>query len=342
MSNSPIFVAGTSRSGTTLTSEILGRHSRIFAPRSIDFLRSVDALRTQIGGHATTATARKAVLDRVGAFYSRSNDAPEQASVEQLIRTTDVARSMLSAHSLIEMCAIFLNAQATQVEKSRWVRHAPGTLYDLPRLFSLFPDAKVILCARNPLDYLVSYRDSFKRAERRNRIHEVRRLQKLYHPVITSLLWLASMRAARRALERYPDRVLLSRYEDLVADPEVQVRRICTFIGIEFEASMLAIAGNNSSEIVSRRGIFAISVGRWRDKLSEADAYIGQMICGREMRRLGYAPVSLRFDIAQVSWRILTTPFFACSALFANSNKRTSALSYLIKRLSPLVRLRRA
>jgi hypothetical protein len=47
----------------------------------------------------------------------------------------------------------------------------------------------------------------------------VERLQKLYHPVVTSLLWLASMRVVNRALERYASRVLLSRYEDLVADP---------------------------------------------------------------------------------------------------------------------------
>jgi hypothetical protein len=341
MNHSPIFVSGTSRSGTTLTSEILGRHAQIFAPGSIDFLRAIDALRKQIGGHVTKAAARDVMLDQVKAVCSRSHNAA-QARVEKLIRTTDVAKKMLSARSLIEMSTIFLNAQTAQAGKSRWVRHIPGSLYDLPGLFSLFPGAKIILCTRNPLDYLVSYRDSFRRAERRNRVHEMERLQKLYHPVITSLLWLASMRVASRALERYADRVLLSRYEDLVADPEAHVRRLCTFVGVEFDSTMLAIAGNNSSESISQSGIFATSVGRWRDSLSEADAYIGQMICGREMRRLGYATVALRLDIAQVSWRILTTPFFACSALLANSDKRTSTIAYLIKRLSPLVRPKRA
>jgi hypothetical protein len=335
VSHLPIFVAGTSRSGTTLTSKILSLHSQILAPGSMEFLKDIYAVREQMRGGIPEAAARETILAQVRAFYSRRNDLAEQARVEDIFLNMDIATRILSARSTLEMSKLLLDSQTTRAGKTCWVRHAPGgIIYDLPNLFSLFPDAKVILCVRNPLDYLVSYRDSFKRAERRNRVHEVDRLQKLYHPIVTSLLWVASVRVVSRALEHYASRVFLSRYEDLVADPEIQVRRLCAFIGVEFESAMLAVEGNNSSESVNRGGIFATSVGRWRDTLPEADAFISQLICGREMRSLGYTSVPLRADVAQISWRVITTPFFAWRALSANRSQRTSTMAYLAKRVS--------
>jgi hypothetical protein len=333
-----IFIAGPSRSGTTLTSELLGRHSRVFTHGPIGFLNDVDALRKRVGDQVTEAAAREAVLERVAGFYSRLNAPGEGKSVENLILGTEIASKMLLAHSHLEMSALFLDAQARQAGKCRWVMHATGSVYHLPRILSFFPAAKFILCTRNPLDYLVSYRDSYRRAERRNRVHEVERLRKLYHPVVTSLLWLASMRAAKRAIARYPKRVLLNRYEDMVADPEGQIRRLCTFVGVEFESAMLAIEWNNSSENVKQKGIFASSVGRWREKLPEADAFICQMICRKEMRRFGYSLVPLRADFREISWRIVTSPIYAWLALSANRTRHASTTSYLRRRISALAR----
>ncbi len=336
---SPIFVVGPSRSGTTLTTDILGRHSQISTRGTIGLLRRIDAVRTKIGGATTgAAAAREAVLSQVRAYYTEFQDASAQAAMESLICNTGIASEVLAAPSHTEMSRIFLDGEAMYAGKSRWARHSTGGVYYLTGLFSGFPDAKVILCAREPLDCLVSYRDSFKRAARRNRTHEVERLRRLYHPVVTSLLWVASMRAAKRALERYPDRVLLSRYEDLVADPEASVRRICAFIGSDFEPGMLAIERNNSSDTVCARGIFATSVGRWRQSLAAADAFIAQKICAREMRRLGYSPVAIRPNMWEVARQVLSAPLFAFRALSANRRRRKSKLPDITRRIAAFVR----
>jgi len=338
MNRSPIFVVGTSRSGTTLTTEILGRHSQVSTRGSIGLLRRIDAVRRSAGGRLEEAAAREAVLEQMRAFYAEYPDPPVQADLERLIGSANLSVKLLSAPGSAEMSRIFLDAEVAQARKLRWARHSTGSLFDLPGIFAEFPDARVILCVRQPLDYLVSYRDSFKRAARRHRVHEVERLRRLYHPVVTSLLWVASMRAARAAIDRYPDRVLLSRYEDLVADAKGSVRRICAFVGCEFEGGMLEIDRNNSSENVGDRGIFSSSVGRWQKSLSATDAYIAQKICAGEMRRLGYQCTPLRPRPADVVWRVMTTPLFAWRALRADRRRRTFRFPAIARRVAALVR----
>lgn len=338
MSSSPIFVVGASRSGTTLTTEILSRHSQISTRGAIALLKTLDNARRKTGAPVGEDAARDAVLHRVRAFYAEYKDPKAQADVEGLIRDTDVAGRLLAAGSYGEMSRIFLDAEIAYAGKRRWARHSTGSLFDLAGTFSGFPDAKVILCTRHPLDYLVSYRDSFKRAQRRDRGHEVERLRRLYHPLITSLLWVAGMRAARKALERHPGSVLLSRYEDLVTDPEGSIRRICAFVECEFERGMLEIDRNNSSENVSVPGIFPTSIGRWQKSLSPADAYIGQKICAGEMSRLGYPQTAISPNMQDVVWQILTTPVFAWRAARADQSWRRSRLPHITKRISALVR----
>lgn len=339
MSVSPVYVVGPSRSGTTLTTEIIGRHSRVLAQSAIALLREIDGLRVGLGDGVSPTEARGAVRDLISAYYVGYPDAATQAHLEDLVEHTDLAGRLLAARSHGEMLQILLDEAEASGKKSRWVQHSPGSVYRLAGIFARRPDAKVVLCVRHPLDYLVSYRDSFRRAERRNRPrHDVERLRKLYHPVITSLLWVSNVRAIRRAVGRHGEQVLVSRYEDLVADPEGGVRRICAFVGCEFEPTMLTISSNNSSETVTQSGIFASSVGRWRTGLTPSEAVIAQKICGREMERLGYAREPIPADMADVARQLLTTPLFAWRALRASQIWSSSRLRHVSRQISALVR----
>jgi hypothetical protein len=337
MTRSPIFIVGTARSGTTLTRQMLARHSEIFMGRSMDFLHNI-FVRDHHLGDPGDEVARQALIERRAVFYTRFSGKRDKARVDELFRDTDFTDKLLAARDYLEMFVTFMEAEMTRAGKVRWGRGDPRDVFDLPQIFSFFPDAKVIQCARNPLDFLVSYRDTYKRSERRNRIRDVGRLRKLYHPMLTSLLWKAATRAGNNARSRWKGQVFLSRYEDLVADPESRVRSLCAFLEIEFEPAMLDVRSNNSSEDESARGIFGSSVGRWRETLPESDAFICQMICGTEMRRLGYVPATLRPDISKVSWQVITTPFAALRGWSGNRSWRRSTTSYLPKVVSAIAR----
>ncbi len=90
-------------------------------------------------------------------------------------------------------------------------------------------------------------------------------------------------------------------YEDLVSDAEATLKKICQFIGVEFEGDMCAFHENRSSTLNVAREPWKkganepLDSGRleaWRDELSAiAIARIETVALG-EMQRLGYVPVS--------------------------------------------------
>src|SRR5690606_29811040 len=117
-----------------------------------------------------------------------------------------------------------------------------------------------VLCVRHPLDFLVSYRNKWQRNLRRNRPEQAQRIRQLYHPVVTSYFWLMNVRAIEGAVRRWPDSVLLLRYEDLAGAPEDSLRRLCDFVGESFAPAMLRPQFNNSSHEMQTDEIFASSI----------------------------------------------------------------------------------
>jgi hypothetical protein len=187
----------------------------------------------------------------------------------------------------------FMDAQAAALGKERWCTHTHNDLYHLPSIFAMYPEAKVVLCVRHPLDFLASYRNKWQRNLRLNRPERAYRIRQLYHPVVTSFFWLMNVGAIEGALRRWSGRVLLLRYEDLVQQPETSVRRLCDFVGEDFASEMLRPSFNNSSYRMDSGEIFASSMGRWKESLPASHAYVAQLICRRVMRRFGYDPVPL-------------------------------------------------
>jgi hypothetical protein len=112
--------------------------------------------------------------------------------------------------------------------------------------------------------------------------------------------WLASTRAGLRNAATYPDRYLLVRYEDLVADPERTLRGVCAHVGLEFTPAMLTLdglpqlrdrGGNSSFGDVEAGAISTRAVGRYRQAVRPGELAFIQLWSRRELRRLGYQRV---------------------------------------------------
>ena len=86
------------------------------------------------------------------------------------------------------------------------------------------------------------------------------------------------------------------RYEDLTSDPEKESRRICDFLGVEWEPGMLRYGGadgGDKGDAGYRKGL-----GDWKDKIRS-----GAVQPGRELPSPEAVPATLR-DIA-TSWGYL-------------------------------------
>ena len=114
----------------------------------------------------------------------------------------------------------------------RWVLKAPHHLGFFDTLFDVFPDVKVILSHRHPIQTIPSFASL---------VHAIRILgSDEVDPVEIGKQWGGRLvRMMDRCLanhEKHPARFLDLRYEDLIADPMAQIRRIYDFVDQELSA----------------------------------------------------------------------------------------------------------
>ena len=79
----PIFVVGPPRAGTTLTANILGRHSRVFMAGENHFFEDIYTRRDDLGDFADPA-ARRRTVERLSTIYGRHNQQVDQQRVDRL------------------------------------------------------------------------------------------------------------------------------------------------------------------------------------------------------------------------------------------------------------------
>ena len=222
-----------------------------------------------------------------------------------------------------------MEMQTRSAGKVRWGNNVPKDLFHLQEIQAFYPTAKFVLCMRDVRDFLLSYQNKWRITSS----DQVQRLQQLYHPIMTSLLWKASVRQMVRVQALIPPaNLLLMRYESLVERPVEAVRQLCDFVGEEFEADMLAVDTHNSSFHVQTPGIFASSVGRWRTQLSDEEVYIAQTLTKTELAQLGYAIDQIPANPYKLALIVLTFPYAFWRALTANKAMRGPLMSYLLRR----------
>lgn len=84
-------------------------------------------------------------------------------------------------------------------------------------------------------------------------------------------------------------------YESLVAEPEIEARRLCQELEIDFSSEMLDLSADgwkgNSSYDHGGRNVYATSADRWRSDLSSDVLRTADFLCGPEMLLTEYRPV---------------------------------------------------
>jgi hypothetical protein len=159
--------------------------------------------------------------------------------------------------------------------KQRWGEKTPDHAFFAETLLAWYPGATVIHILRDPRDVVASLMDmpSFPNSALGN-----------------ANLWINFNRAAIRA-SREPGYVLV-RYEDFVAHPERELRRLCDFIGESFSDQMTTPKPDPTADRPwfqrAEGPITSSRVEIWRERLSERDAGLVEWYIGSEMEAFGY------------------------------------------------------
>jgi hypothetical protein len=328
-SHALVFVVGAPRSGTTLAARILGRHSRIFMPGETDFFDDIYSRRRELGDPQDPKAIER-IIERLSTLYRRYNHSLDQRRVEKLFAEPSVIDDLkTSCRSYRDVLSFFMALQMCREGKVYWGNNVPRDIFNVKEIFSFYPHVKVLVCVRDVRDFLLSYKNLWKVASPEH----VDREKKLYHPIVTSLLWKSTMRQVS-VIESLipPENLMIVRYESLVENPEETVRSICRFVQVEFEGGMLEVTTHNSSFQGSRGGIFTSSVGRWREGLAGEEVYLAQQIGRRELERFGYTIEKITANPAKLASIAVTLPYAFWRALDANKTLRGPLFPYLVKR----------
>jgi hypothetical protein len=144
-----------------------------------------------------------------------------QASMAELRLTQEDLDKMLWDHVLADVLA--------RSGKPRIVVKTPANVLAWKEIANCWPDARYIFLLRHPGAAVASLRNSWNPDW-----HHQRESGTLDEAIRKTLRYMNKVEEARRALDG-----LTVRYEDLTASPEAEVQRICDFLSLPFEPTML-------------------------------------------------------------------------------------------------------
>ncbi|KMW56526.1 TPR repeat domain protein [Candidatus Rhodobacter oscarellae] len=227
-----IFVVGMPRSGTSLLETMLSNAPGVFGCGELCFVSDV----------ARNMSAGDIAAGREHASHAWLRD----WSVES---RAQVAEAYVSD----------LYARSGKGKYTRFIDKFPGNIICLPHISLLFPKARIIRMHRNPVDSCISnYLGQF--AGGNTYTYNVDDLAETYA---------AYQACADTITPRLPNPVLEVRYEDLVGQPESEMRRILGFLDLSWDAACIAPEQSTTPCVTRSRGqvrskISSKAVGRWR------------------------------------------------------------------------------
>lgn len=279
-SDTPFFIVGVHRSGTTLLRYMLSSSPHIYIPPESDFIPRFferrpeeDLEEQQISGILQT------IFTRYRFVKEWKGDAPSAQTILHMMKSRTPAAFL---EALYRTYAALYGA-------SRWGDKTPIYTSYIPLLHRLFPQAQFLHIIRDGRDVALSTLDKWGRSE----FHV-----DLYY---AARIWVRRIRQARWAASYLgPELYHEVRYEDLVRDPEGELRAVCAFLRETYLHEM-----STQQRYARRRishGDFHASVrqppntaraGRWRREMPVADRRLYQHVAGALLDELGYSVMDL-------------------------------------------------
>jgi hypothetical protein len=276
--NTPFFIVGSPRSGTTLLRLILTGHSRIaIPPETWFFLALVNRfpLVETLSPNNVKETVEAITKDR---RFPNFGISPEEfrSRVDHIPDKT-----------LADISSILYREYMRKELKPRFGDKTPGYIRIIPQLAQIFPNAKFINLIRDGRDVSIS----FINAKFKGRFYHGRRFE-----------WIQAFHYRQSLRNTFIDRHILDvRYEELVLNPEDTIRKICSFINETYEPSMMNFGTRANHVLESWRHIHG-KLSRpirtddaqvWRGCLSGFECLLMEACLYRELVALGYP---LRFS----------------------------------------------
>lgn len=256
----PIFIAGCPRSGTTLLAAMLGAHPACLATPESQFKTE---LRDGDGDLAGLAEAlRRHWRFRVWDVELAADPAPRDARDATLA----AVRSYALRHD--------------RSDAYRWVDHTPSNLRHARTLLGWFPEARFIHLVRDVRATAAS----------------VMPLPWGPNSALKAAAWWQGHISTNVAAETWlgADRVTRVGFEDVLRDPESELRRLLAFLDLPWDERVLHARGfqppayTRAQHRLVGKPLDGDRVDEWRSRLSRREVEVVEAVAGATMQLLGY------------------------------------------------------
>lgn len=275
----PFFIVGCPRSGTTLLSVLLDRHSSVAVPPETFFFHVFSGLSRQrekpdyewlvsqyLDDSYMTAMKldRAKVLQRLYAYNS------DHASF---------FRSALEEYAAVHNKSIIGEKTATHI---KWI----------DTIFQWYPNAKVIWIVRDGRDVAMA-------------------LMRLFHKNLRThcCTWRMSVELGLKFEQKYSNKIHKIRFEDLITNPQSELKNLGNFLGINYQERMLdtqvySKAVPENELFYKERALKPIDcsrIGEWKRSATPQQVHLMHSVMGQSLQQLGYEN---DFDYGSISDRI--------------------------------------
>jgi hypothetical protein len=242
------FVVGVGRSGTTLLRLMLDSHPELAIPAETHFVP--DLLERQAECRTSDELVDAIVAARTWGDFGLEADHLREAAAD--------------ARGAADVLRVFYGLCAAARGKPRWGDKTPGYVKRMRPIGAALDEARFVHLIRDGRDVALS---------------RLARGMGVGKPIDdVAELWKRRIENARRQAKRLRGRYLELRFEDLVAEPEPSLRRICELIELEFDPAMLH-HHQRADERIGELGDLAAEGerrGRDRDERQAAHALAAQ------------------------------------------------------------------
>ena len=330
-----IFVAGNSRSGTTMMGRILNNHEKVHTFPELHFFEQLWSGREKgkILSHdeAMKLTGLLLNISREGYFAKRHVEDffSEAKPIVDLIQPAEITSLKIFASVIV--------AEAKRNGKEFPCDQTPQNVFYIGEILEAYADSVFINMVRDPRDVLLSQKRKWKRrflGGTHATWYETIRAWTNYHPLTISKLWNSAIRAGQNVND---SRVLTVQFEKLLENPDETIRNICSHVGISFSEKLKEVPHMGSSSGMDQKDVKGIRRDRaqsWnKGGLNSTEIWICQHTCAGYMNKLGYAKEKISGNPLIILFYYLLFPVKLGFAFLLNLHRMKNIGETIRKRL---------
>lgn len=270
--DAPIFIVGSPRSGTSLLSKIISSHPEIGVPFESHVYPRLYNWKECYGDISAFENKKRIAEDLVNLETVKKWD--RRPNPKKVIENIHGGKFHHAFEGL-------MNAWLEEVGKRRWGEKTPHNAFFWREISEGFPSSKFIHIVRDGRDVAMSWK-------------KVRFGPEHFYSIAN--LWNKYVQKAEDIKSNVSKKRFHEvKYEDILRDPNQNIKKICQFLDESFDSRMIefyksprSYPTDDRNERNLSRPLLRDNMNKWKSSISERDLRIFESVAGETLRRYGY------------------------------------------------------